>query len=460
MSAMQAATVLPPERSDLVRAAASSGRTPAQTGSSQMATRTKVYLFLLALALPIDFFSPTAALFREGGAKPAIPLMAAGSAWIIWRHWTELLFFCPKLWRTILLICLAIAFLGTFAFLTNISLEISYWGGIRNPYAQFVTQGALFGLIAPVLIPHAWLFSRKEVAPAFLRLIPGVTLLHLSCILAEWAGLLHATSFPLTLFRGTAIIFGRKPTGLMTEPSYVGNFAAMYGLALVLCMPTKRWRDRLLAAACILVALVLGGKSMLPALFVGLIAYAYQIRAKVFNWKGAAALAVLAIMTTYTVVTYSVFDVQANLSSAMRLGSTLLALNAAATGYGLLGIGFGQFHFIYKPEFAPYFLTFSSEARAYFAGIFDLRASTYDLPVRYLIEAGLLGLALFLSLVRITFRNGRAHNDLWHQCGSIVAGSSLGFLLTQDTYFFPAFVCGAAILASRPARSQGSSLVC
>ena len=76
------------------------------------------------------------------------------------------------------------------------------------------------------------------------------------------------------------------------------------------------------------------------------------------------------------------------------------------------------------------------------------RASTYDLPARYLIEEGVLGLVLFFSLIRMTFRNGRRHDDAWHRYGAVLAGSSLGFLLTQDTYFYPAFVCGAAILAS------------
>ncbi len=421
-------------------------------GPAPIATRTKVYLFLLVLTLPIDYFQPTGLLLREAGAKPAIPLMAAGSAWIIWRHWPELLFHCPKLWRTILLLCLAITFLSIFAFIVNLGLEVSYWNGIRSPWAQFASQGALFVLVAPVLIAHAWLFSRTEVQPVLLRTIPAVTLVHLSVIFGEWSGLLHATSFPLTLFRGYFVVYGRKPTGLMTEPSYVGAFAAMYGLALLLCMPRKRWRDRLLAIASILIAMAMGGKTMLPALLVGLLAYGYQIRAKLLNWKSVAAFASLAVITVYTVLTYSVLDVQANLSSAMRLGSTMIALNAAASGYGLLGLGFGQFHFVYSPQFAPDFLVYLPEAELFFGRMADVRASTYNLPARLLIEEGVVGLMLFLVLIWIVFRNGRTRNDLWHQYGAVLAGSSLGFLLTQDTYFFPALVCGAAILASRPVR--------
>jgi hypothetical protein len=150
-----------------------------------------------------------------------------------------------------------------------------------------------------------------------------------------------------------------------------------------------------------------------------------------------------------------VLDVQANLSSAMRIGSTLLAVNAAASGYGLLGIGFGQFHFVYSPKFAPTFLLYVPEAGFFFQHWMNARASTYNLPVRYLVEDGVIGLLLFLVLVWLVVRNGRAFNDLWHQLGAVFAGTSLGFLLTQDNYFFPAFVCGAAILASRPLRSRG-----
>ncbi|WP_419804055.1 hypothetical protein [Terriglobus sp.] len=420
---------------------------------THIATRTKVYLFLLVFSLPIDFFHPTAMLLREAGAKPAIPLMAAGSAWIFWRHWPELFFSCPKLWRTVLLLCLAIVFLGTFAFVVNVGLDISYWGGLRNPTGQFASQGALFVLVAPVLIAHAWLFSRTEVQPVIFRLLPTVTLTHVLMILAEWSGLLKATAFPLILFRGIAEDDGRKPTGLMTEPSYVGAFAATYGLALLLCMPEKRLRDRVLGVSVMVLALVLGGKTLLPVLLIGVAAYAYQIRAKLFNWKSIAAFAGLALVAAYVILSYSVLDVQANLSSAMRIGSTMLALNAAAAGYGLLGIGFGQFHFIYNPEFAPGFLMYSIEAQSYFARIYDTRASTYNVAARYLIEVGILGLILFIAIIRLTFRNGRAHNDFWHRFGAVIAGSSLGFLLTQDTYFYPAFVCGAAILASKPPRN-------
>lgn len=418
----------------------------------QVATRTRVYLFMLVLALPIDFFLPTGLLLREAGAKPAIPLMIAGAGWIFWRHWPELFFASPKLWRTLLLICIGITFLGTLAFVINVGMDISDWNGLRSPPGQFVSQGALFVLVAPVLIAHAWLFSKKEVYSVLLRYIPTVTAIHLLVILAEWVGILRATTFPLSLFRGNFIVWGRKPTGLMTEPSYVGAFAAMYGLILLLCMPQKRKKDRALAILIMLVAMVLGGKTMLPVLFTGLLAYAYQVRAKLLNWKGLSAVAGLMLVTLYTILSYSVLNLQVNLSSAMRLGSTLLALNAAAAGYGLLGVGFGQFNFIYDTQFAPRFLLYVPEAQFYFAHSFASRASTYNLPARYLVEEGLLGLVLFLLLVWFTFRSGRSHNDLWHRSGAVLAGASLGFLLTQDTYFYPPFVCGAAILASRPGR--------
>ena len=422
-----------------------------------VATRTRWYLYLLVLSLPIDYFKPTGVLLREAGAKPAIPLMLAGSAWIFWRHWPELFFHCPRLWRTVLLLCLAITFLSTIAFVTNVGLDISYWDGVRSPWGQFVAQGALFVVVAPVLIAHAWLFSREEPRSVFLSALPSCVAIHLAVIGAEWIGLLHATSFPLSLFRGDFIVWGRKPTGLMTEPSYVGTFAATYGLALLLCMPIKRWQHRVLALASIVVALVMGGKTMIPALVAGLVAYGYQTRAKILNWKAVAAVVCVGVVGLYTVLTYSVLNVQANLSSAMRIGSTILALNAAASGYGLLGIGFGQFHFIYSPRFAPDFLLYVPEASYYFTRVMSVRESTYNLPARFLVEDGVLGLLLFVVLVWIVFKHGRSFNDLWHQLGAVLAGASLGFLLTQDNYFFPAFVCGAAILASRPARSRGES---
>ena len=309
------------------------GRTASR---SRLPSRVKAYLFVLLFALPIDYFRPTGALLREAGAKPAIPVMLVGCIWILYRHWPELLFRCPRLWRTILLLCSTVILLSVFAFITNVGLGISYWGGLRSPWGQFFSQGLLFVLVAPVLITHAWLFSQEHIKSFVIRIIPPIAFIHLLLIYVEWAGLLRATSFPLTLFRGTLIVYGRKPTGLMTEPSYVGVFAAMYGLALLLCMPRKRRRDQLLAVASMATALLIGGKTLLPVLAAGLLAYGYQIRARLFNWKSISAFVAVTVVALYTIATYSVLDVRANLSSAMRLGSLLLALNAAAAGYGLL----------------------------------------------------------------------------------------------------------------------------
>lgn len=412
---------------------------------------TRAYLFLLLLALPIDYFSPTGALFREGGARPAIPLMVLGSLWIIYRQWRWMLVSLPALWRRCALLLATIGLLGGIAFGINVAWEISYWDGARSPMGQFLSQASLFVLVMPVLVAHAWLFSQPGLGKAAVRLLPWAVAIHLLMIAGQAAHIFEERTFPLSYFRG--YVQRDTPNGLMTEPSYVGVMAGMYGLALLVCMPEKRWRYRALGFAPMLIALLIGGKTLIPVLLTAWLGYAYQSRTRILSLRNLAVVALVAGVGYQVVVSRAALDVRDNLSSAMRFGSTLLAYNVARAGYGVLGIGFGQFHFVYRPKYAPWFLNYSTEAIAAFARSANVRASTYNLPIRIVDETGILGLLLYCLVLFLLFRNARRHNDLIHRLGAVIAAASLGFLLTQDAYFFPPLVCGASMMAAIPANT-------
>jgi hypothetical protein len=137
---------------------------------------------------------------------------------------------------------------------------------------------------------------------------------------------------------------------------------------------------------------------------------------------------------------------QENLSTVMRIGSTRLALNVAAKGYWFTGIGFGQFQFFYTEKYAPAFLFTSDEAVTQMSGAGESRGSTYNLFVRLLVETGVLGILLFLFLLYRAIRIVRRHFSPFALFGLLLVTGSVGFLCTQDSYFYPPLAVGLAIL--------------
>jgi hypothetical protein len=159
----------------------------------------------------------------------------------------------------------------------------------------------------------------------------------------------------------------------------------------------------------------------------------------------------------FFIQTYSVLNVEENLSSTMRLGSSLLAANVARAGYGLTGIGFGQFHFFYQDRFAPDFIFLSREALDQMNPEVDNRASTFNVYLRVLVETGIAGFLLLIGcLSRLWF--ARIPESVGFV--SVIFAGALGFLMTQDTYFYPPLVFAAALLISYIAdAAQGSDVV-
>jgi hypothetical protein len=164
------------------------------------------------------------------------------------------------------------------------------------------------------------------------------------------------------------------------------------------------------------------------------------------------AMAILAL-SSYVIIANSALDMQENLSSIMRIGATVLALNVARSGYAITGIGFGQFHFFFRPGFAPSFLYRSTEVASQFSPSIESRASTYNIYVRILLETGFIGLILFMRMLYRIMKSARNDPRLETYYGMLLLASSLGFLLTQDTYYYPPLVIGLSIVLGSVADS-------
>ena len=383
-------------------------------------------------------------LFREFGAKPANLVLTFGGLYG--------LVFCPtprgragRIELYAVSVCYAMVSLGTCAFCINQLLNWSPDGYSRSPIFQFVNQTLLISTAILATLGNARLAWRRD-APTYLRsIVPTAAAFHLLVFSLQALSVIDHFSPTLLLFRNDGGVIER-PTGLMSEPSYYGVCAALFG-AMLVTLPAQGLRrvlNALLACGLCATAIIINAKTIL------VVAGAQIILAILFPAAGRVSFrtALLLIIVTGAVAIYfvdrtSVLDVSENLSSAMRFGSTLLSINAGVSGYALSGIGIGQFHFFYRDAFAPDFLYLSAEGLNQLSLDADSRASTYNLYSRLLLETGLAGFITFTIAMVVLLRTKLTHDTRY--VATLFAGS-LGFLMTQDTYFYPPLVLSCALL--------------
>lgn len=394
--------------------------------------------------MPIDFFSPTANVLREAGAKPF-------NLFVILFLFFHVVFlgkiFSNKLQNKVNVnkYLLGILAFGTVAFLINFFLY-DYPSNERTPAYQFFTQFSMFLMFIFVYQALTIIFSKPLLREYVLQLIPVAVFIHLLFIILELYEFLPEV---LLLFRGDAGLFVRQ-SGLMSEPSYFGTFAGLYAIPLMFFNKSNKTINGLMFFALIFISLIIEAKTFA-------IVFASQLLYLLFVMKYRRSLKTLITILVFIFIGtayYLIVDLQAlnleeNLSSIMRLGSSHLAFNVATSGYGFLGIGFGQFHFFYTSLFSPDYLLLSKEALDQMANVNDSRASTFNLPLRIFVETGVGGLLLFLMLFYQIFSSFHKSKDPVTQVGLLFLVGSLGFLLTQDTYCLPSLAFSLALVITQ-----------
>ena len=407
----------------------------------------KVYLGLLMITLPMDWFGPTGALLREAGAKPAIPLMLAASLVLLATRFRAMVRSLPALTWRLLCMYFGIFLCGLFAFALNLIFGWSRFGGAKDPFTQFVAQAALFLLTPLLILGHGEIFRERRWSAYLLSFLPWAVAVHLLVLSLDVARVLHYDRIPLSLFRPGSEAVSMRVSGMFSEPSYFGTMAALYGVPLILLSPARGRRVHVALALLLFIgALYTGGKTVIPVALCGFLGYAWYGRIRLFTLRNLIVGTVLFLISAAVIIGRSALDVQGNLSSAMRFGSTLTSINAALAGYGLVGTGFGQFHFMFLQRFMPSFLLYSQEAIIQMASSAEHRTSTYNLFTRYLIETGLPGLLLFLASLRELYMQARKDQSTANLLGVLFTSASVGFLLTQEPYCYPPLILGAALI--------------
>ncbi len=397
-----------------------------------------IYLFLVAILIPIDWFGPTGLLLREFGAKPANIILTLGGLYgVIFcrpprKHAAHV-----EVWAV--LVCFGVLALGVVSFCVN---QIAGWtssGYTRSPFVQFVNQALLLSTAMISIIGNARLAGRYHAVVRLRRIVPWGAALHLVFFLLQALSIIDHYSPFLLLFRndGGAI---ERPTGLMSEPSYYGTCAALYG-AILLTLPAKGVRylwHVLLAIALYATAVAINAKTIVMVAGAQIVlAIVFPATGRVSYVKALLLLGIVISVAVFFITQFSALDVTENLSSAMRLGSTLLSLNASLSGYAISGIGIGQFHFFYRDIFAPDFLYLSAEGLEQLSFSAEGRASTFNMFTRFVLEFGVVGFLVFSAVLFWFFRTRLVDENRY--IATLLAGS-LGFLMTQDTYFYPPLV--------------------
>lgn len=402
----------------------------------------KAIFAILFLLMPIDAFVPGAAVLREFGGRPfnifllAVILAAAvaAPAGLFDFKWRKGEFFG------------FLAIFAGFGISTFYFLMVQIWGAPstdvqRTPLYSFISQ---FLVLASAILFLLYLrrFFEKY-GPAALGAFPQVCL---------WVSVVHLFFFGIHVLAIGGLDIGlitgfmnwirpeagsERAFGLMSEPSYWGAFVAYSWPILFFCFrsPGERVVARLMAAVLIGTAIFIGARTLIGIVFIQVLIVVFASRISkafklfLFFVSAIVGLAVL-IGTTDT------FAVSDNLSSAMRLGSALLGVNVAAA-HGLTGVGIGQFHYYFVPQYAPDFLFLSEEAAFIFNGLGDFRASTFNFFVRLVVELGVLGLIGYIWLIVSAGIGVFRLSDKRLRSGlGLAYVGALSFWLTQDSFLY------------------------
>lgn len=409
----------------------------------------KFLVLLLLFLMPIDLFSPTASILREAGAKPFnIFVVSYLSIYLIIKGKFYLIDLKRNFNINIYLIIILI--LGSIAFFVN-TLIFEYPFSNRAPEYQFLTQFLMFSLFILVFNVLRLFFLREDSRQYVVEMIPVAVFLHLLFFCLEFFGYFNPFNLDIfILFRNNNGLIDRA-SGLMSEPSYFGVFSGLFAVPLLLFCKGHRVLNIFMALALCFFSALIQAKTFFIVLTVQAFYLFWGIK-KSLKVKALSGIFILALVVAmlFVLSESSIFEVEENLSSAMRFGSSLLALNVATAGYGLLGIGFGQFHFFYTQEYSPQFLLLSQEALAQMSNATDSRASTFNLPLRLLVETGIFGLITSIVLIFKIFKHYCISRDPITQIGLLLVSGSIGFLLTQDSYCLPSLALGLALITSQP----------
>jgi len=203
----------------------------------------------------------------------------------------------------------------------------------------------------------------------------------------------------LHFFRGS---FKMRAAGLATEPSLWGSWVVFIWPLLFFVDPNRSFFNfyyKFIAIVLIILGFISNSRTfmvlflMQTIIIVGFLLLQRKNSTKnIINKLVMIAIVVFILITIIDSHIYrrmlSIFNVGTELSTTVRLGSTLTSINAIIDNF-LFGIGLGQFSYYYS-QYVPSFALDSIEVQNFIAGNIEHRASTFNLFTRVTVETGII----------------------------------------------------------------------
>lgn len=392
----------------------------------------KIFLYLLFFLLPVDYLSLTAQYLREFGSRPAsiVLLLLFIYTLLSYKLARKISNYLPVIFF-IIYVSISYIFYRILFYDDNIYYQ-------KNSIFQFISHTLLFGL-AITLVSGLRYNNKIFLFKPYYPIIFAATI-HLFTFFLDYLDLTKDIINQALLhnFRMWGQV-NEKSSGFMAEASTYGVFGVIYS-ALTFEVGRYFFGFRkiiiyILSAVILSTTIIIQAKTGLIVLLIIWIVLYSKKRVSLL------ALPVIGLIAFYYIDKHAMFDLNNNLSSAMRIGSTMVALNAFIETNWLIGIGPGQFHFEYLLSRFPEFLFSSQEAIAQSSPDTFYRASTYSLLFRLLLEIGIVGTIISIySVYRIYIRKPIGIAEQNNRLFKIIFLGSLAFLLSQDTYFYPMFI--------------------
>ena len=396
----------------------------------------KIILLILIILLPVDWFSITGGYLREAGAKPIIPLLLMLFLFYLILNKIRL----NKITINVIILHLLIIVFGLISFLININVNTD---GIilgRNSNLQFFYQMIMQFIFIIIFITFSIILTTKNID--LFKLIRAAAIFHLIIYIFEFLNIPFIDEMLIEYFRSGNKLIDR-PSGLMSEPSYYGVMCAIYSVSLMINKKRSVF-DFLI----ILLLLITLSFSMAKTAF---LIFLFQVPMFLIKSKNKFKIIIISFLFIlpsfyYLASVQNVFTIQENLSSMMRFGSTITALNVFLDSHIIFGIGTGQFHFYFIEKYVLDIFLYSKEIINQMSGQSSSRASTFNYPIRVLLETGLFGFAILLFINIIMFRKIIKITSQKMLLGGVIVCGSLAFLFTQDTYCYPFLAFGYALV--------------
>lgn len=370
-----------------------------------------IFLFILA---GIDGFQ-LLPLFKELGARPFFLIYMALIIFILLKN--KLIIDVRNL-----ILFLSMLFLSSLGFLLY-GISISEFGG-KEPSFQFISHFILFFIgISPFILKTEFFFqSPNSLRSIFVKAL----LVNILFILIDF---IFIYFYQVRIFEEIFTVPGDRyyPTGLFSEPSY---FAAYFAIMI----PTILYNSKPITIfAVILIASLFffftGIRTFFPIFIVGIFALIY------YRWgisiKMLILMPIIFTLCFYILVSLNIINVDANLSSAYRLGNIVSFTQYSFQNNILLGYGFGSAHFVYPLLDHPNFMTFSQEFRNAISGNVEMRIPVFNLYVRMFIEIGMLGTLIFITMIFVNLSSSNVPNFL-----KVFIWCALTQSLSTDSYIY------------------------